>query len=166
MEDVEDKIRRDQVFAYYYAHAEGDRACVCCGRMHVTRTERDPWEGRLDGYCYDCATARCDAYPGDAHDTIPYCTDETCEYSALHHFHPEPGGGKSNYYVRTASGQTHYVDSLRAGLMNLTGEDGYRLTISDGGGNEVVIRKAQRWHTDTVMGGVSAACNVTVRMQE
>lgn len=36
--------------------------CECCTSILVVRNP-DPWEGRLDGYCYDCATRRCDAYP-------------------------------------------------------------------------------------------------------
>lgn len=31
----------------------------------IDRSENDPWEGRLDGYCYECALTRCDAYPGE-----------------------------------------------------------------------------------------------------
>lgn len=38
--------------------------CSCCGYLFLKRIDNDPWEGRLDGYCYDCALARCDAYPG------------------------------------------------------------------------------------------------------
>lgn len=37
--------------------------CGCCGALIEPR-DPDPWEGRLDGYCEDCALARCDAYPG------------------------------------------------------------------------------------------------------
>lgn len=46
--------------------AEGrtDLACYCCGHPAPDR-DPDQWEGRLDGYCEDCATARCDAFPGD-----------------------------------------------------------------------------------------------------
>jgi hypothetical protein len=36
-------------------------ACVCCGKDSTRRQQPDPWEGRLDGYCDECATARCDA---------------------------------------------------------------------------------------------------------
>lgn len=41
--------------------AEG---CACCGRAIQPR-HPDPWEGRMDAYCYDCALSRCDAYPGE-----------------------------------------------------------------------------------------------------
>jgi hypothetical protein len=41
--------------------------CICCGEQihsleydYVHRT----WEGRMDGYCENCANMRCDAYPG------------------------------------------------------------------------------------------------------
>lgn len=37
--------------------------CACCGFMARPRFP-DPWEGRLDGYCTDCAHTRCDADPG------------------------------------------------------------------------------------------------------
>jgi hypothetical protein len=40
-----------------------DNTCVCCGTNYGQR--EDPWEGRLDGYCYECALARCDAYPDE-----------------------------------------------------------------------------------------------------
>ncbi len=42
-----------------------DTTCWCCQKPHKQRGDNDPWEGRLDGYCDDCATARCDAYPGE-----------------------------------------------------------------------------------------------------
>lgn len=33
---------------------------IChCGRPVESR-DPDPWEGRMDAYCYDCATCRCD----------------------------------------------------------------------------------------------------------
>lgn len=42
--------------------------CECCG-ADVSPKEgeyvRELWAGRLDGYCYECAVNRCDAYPGD-----------------------------------------------------------------------------------------------------
>lgn len=37
--------------------------CACC-RAPIGVRDPDPWEGRLDAYCYGCASARCDAYPG------------------------------------------------------------------------------------------------------
>lgn len=40
------------------------QGCCCCGAPIAAR-DPDPWEGRLDGYCYECALARCDAYPGE-----------------------------------------------------------------------------------------------------
>lgn len=42
--------------------------CWCCGKLE-RQFNRDrvhaQWEGRMDGYCYDCALARCDAFPGE-----------------------------------------------------------------------------------------------------
>jgi hypothetical protein len=43
--------------------AEQERACACCGKP-ITPRDPDPWDGRLDAYCEDCAHTRCDAYPG------------------------------------------------------------------------------------------------------
>lgn len=40
-------------------------ASVChCGR-EIEPRDPDPWEGRMDDYCYDCATNRCDCYPDE-----------------------------------------------------------------------------------------------------
>ena len=39
--------------------------CMCCGKDAPIRGANDPWEGRLDGYCYKCALTRCDAYPSE-----------------------------------------------------------------------------------------------------
>lgn len=39
--------------------------CACCGGRIARPFGDDDWEGRLDDYCYDCASARCDAYPGE-----------------------------------------------------------------------------------------------------
>ena len=36
-----------------------------CGRTAARTQQPDPWEGRLDGYCDDCATNRCDCYPNE-----------------------------------------------------------------------------------------------------
>lgn len=42
------------------------RLCACC-RSPLSAPERAyvavEWEHRLDGYCYACASQRCDAYP-------------------------------------------------------------------------------------------------------
>jgi len=41
--------------------------CWCCGRIDRSINRKRvhaQWEGRMDGYCYDCALTRCDAYPG------------------------------------------------------------------------------------------------------
>lgn len=42
--------------------------CACCNK-HVGRKERRNVEfsygGRMNGYCQECALARCDAYPGE-----------------------------------------------------------------------------------------------------
>jgi hypothetical protein len=40
------------------------RRCACCGEG-ITRPNGDPWEGRLDAYCEECAITRCDAFPGE-----------------------------------------------------------------------------------------------------
>jgi hypothetical protein len=38
---------------------------IChCGQIALKRTD-DPWQGRMDGYCYDCASNRCDCYPDE-----------------------------------------------------------------------------------------------------
>lgn len=37
--------------------------CWCCEDPIEPRGEDCPWEGRMDGYCYSCASRRCDAYP-------------------------------------------------------------------------------------------------------
>ena len=42
--------------------------CLCCASRIGHLEEQyvaGQWEGRLTGYCLDCATARCDAYPGE-----------------------------------------------------------------------------------------------------
>ena len=40
-------------------------AMVChCGRT-VEPRDPDPWEGRMDDYCEDCAINRCDCYPNE-----------------------------------------------------------------------------------------------------
>jgi hypothetical protein len=37
-------------------------ACVCCQGPYEDRARTgDPWDGRLNGYCWDCALMRCDA---------------------------------------------------------------------------------------------------------
>jgi hypothetical protein len=44
----------------------GTRECWCCGVIHPIRErESDPWDGRLNGYCDDCALARCDTSYSD-----------------------------------------------------------------------------------------------------
>ena len=35
-----------------------------CGRAVEPRNP-DPWEGRMDAYCYDCSLNRCDCYPDE-----------------------------------------------------------------------------------------------------
>lgn len=40
--------------------------CWCCNLPHQLRDPlNDPWQGRLDGYCEECAINRCDAYLED-----------------------------------------------------------------------------------------------------
>lgn len=35
--------------------------CCCCQKKERKRDKRtDEWQGRLDGYCTDCASMRCD----------------------------------------------------------------------------------------------------------
>ena len=46
-----------------------------CGR-EVEPREPDPWEGRMDAYCDDCATARCDCYPDEC--PVKHPTAATC----------------------------------------------------------------------------------------
>jgi len=36
-----------------------------CGRTAARTQQPDPWEGRLDGYCDDCAAHRCDCTPDE-----------------------------------------------------------------------------------------------------
>lgn len=48
---------------------ENDSTCACCGEVLEYREyEEDPWEGRLDSYCENCAWMRCDAFPGSCRD--------------------------------------------------------------------------------------------------
>jgi hypothetical protein len=50
----------------------GGGPCLCCGAPAYPRAAADdPWDGRMDGYCDDCAAARCDAYPGDCGNPRP-----------------------------------------------------------------------------------------------
>ncbi len=40
--------------------------CDCCGTAIAADEAaivHNQWEGRLDGYCYDCASQRCDYEP-------------------------------------------------------------------------------------------------------
>ena len=50
--------------------SDSNWCCWCCGEVAPLRGKDDPWEGRLDGYCEVCATARCDTYPGAHGSTI------------------------------------------------------------------------------------------------
>lgn len=45
------------------------------------------------------------------------------------------------FYIRTSEGETRYVDSLREGLVSLSDPTGYRLTITDDDGAEIIIRR-------------------------
>jgi len=51
------------------ADPRGESVERCHCGVVVEPRDPDPWEGRLDGYCYRCALARCDAFsdecPGD-----------------------------------------------------------------------------------------------------
>jgi len=47
-----------------------EELCVCCNvpiGEGESFTVDSVWGGRLNGYCYNCATCRCDAYPEGAH---------------------------------------------------------------------------------------------------
>lgn len=44
-------------------NAEPGEVCVCC-REEAPLRDPDPWDGRLNDYCVNCAECRCDAYPG------------------------------------------------------------------------------------------------------
>lgn len=39
--------------------------------MILVARQPDPWKGQLNDYCYNCATRRCDAFPGP-HDRKMY----------------------------------------------------------------------------------------------
>lgn len=52
-------------------HQEYRDALCHCGMPAGREELPDPWEGRLDGYCDNCATARCDAYPGECPNAGP-----------------------------------------------------------------------------------------------
>ena len=45
--------------------------CWCCGDLAPTEAVKD-WDGRLDGYCLECALYRCDAYIGQCGKKIRY----------------------------------------------------------------------------------------------
>ena len=61
------------------------QTCVCCGLL-VNHPEPDPWDGRMDEYCVDCAWSRCDAFPGECpvtHEETLVC--ERCGKELLPH---------------------------------------------------------------------------------
>lgn len=42
--------------------------CWCCGKPRLpveVAYVHKTWEGRMSGYCQECAWARCDAFPGE-----------------------------------------------------------------------------------------------------
>lgn len=51
-------------------HVTRSRVCHC-GRP-VEPRDPDPWEGRMDDYCEDCATCRCDT----SYSTCPHATPD------------------------------------------------------------------------------------------
>lgn len=48
------------------------------------------------------------------------------------------------YYIRSASGECFYVDTLAEALVEFLGEDGYRLTLTSTR-QELVIRRTGEW---------------------
>lgn len=59
----------------------GASAATChCGRT-VEPRDPDPWEGRMDGYCYDCATNRCDCYPDEC--PVKYPPGRSAAYAVV-----------------------------------------------------------------------------------
>lgn len=45
--------------------------CSCCHKKERKRDRRtDEWQGRLDDYCTDCASYRCDAFPGECRNVL------------------------------------------------------------------------------------------------
>ncbi len=68
-----------------------EERCGCCGKQHERRGEGDPWEGRLDGWCDDCALARCDARPGDCRGTVTTYNFQAFDRRISRRRHSEPG---------------------------------------------------------------------------
>lgn len=66
-----------------------------------------------------------------------------------------------SFYIRSIDGATFYVDTLKEGLTHLVGPQGYRLTIADGQGSEVVIR-AGDWGKEML--GFEAKADLVVRL--
>lgn len=66
-------------------------------------------------------------------------------------------------YLRTQRGDVFYAESLEEALSILTGEDGYRLTISDEQGNEIVVRISGPWEDDGTTTLEARDSNVRVR---
>lgn len=57
--------------------------CHCCAEPFAARGSDDPWGGRLDAYCEDCAHCRCDAFPGACDDPgVTEVTDEMVDRAA------------------------------------------------------------------------------------
>lgn len=68
------------------------------------------------------------------------------------------------FYIRSNEGETFYVDSLEEALTHLVSDKGYRLTVSDSQGNELIIRASlfERDHPDLPQ--VTAQSVTTVRL--
>jgi hypothetical protein len=61
-DDEEFGVIKDANDEPYLIDATGD-PCACCNDEITRPHDGDPWEGRLDAYCYYCALCRCDALP-------------------------------------------------------------------------------------------------------
>ncbi len=80
-------------------HAGLGNRCVCCDNEVEPRNHDDPWEGRLDGFCYHCASIRCDAYPGECK-RVPDISNRTSledELAELERTDPKVRAARENY---------------------------------------------------------------------
>ena len=57
--------------------ADERNTCACCAAPADNHPSPDPWEGRLNDYCYACALTRCDAYAHPAPPVAPEGENET-----------------------------------------------------------------------------------------
>jgi hypothetical protein len=63
-----------RIFAERDAPADERNTCACCAAPADNHPSPDPWEGRLNDYCYACALTRCDAY---THPDSPVADERT-----------------------------------------------------------------------------------------